>query len=404
MTALAVAHDAILVAAWLLALVWLLRALQAFFGIRTMLDLTDLDESVLPSLSEESSPHLSVIVPARNEAGSIEATLRSLLAQTGIRLQIVAVDDRSTDGTGETMDALIADSATTPHAYEVVHIRELPAGWLGKPHALAQGVDQAKAPWLLFTDADVLFAPSALQLAMRGAIRERADHFVLAPTLIADSLGEKSILATIQVLGHFIARLWKIGDPKARDAFGVGGFTLVRWEALAAIGGMERLRMEVVEDVALGWLIKREARRHSTMVLGPDLVQLRWLRGTFGIVRLMEKNAFAGLRFSVPMMTGVCLALLIDAFLPLAALARGPWGACAAMAMYAGIAIGIYANRKLNRLSPLLAVLFAPCVLVVVWTFLRSMLLTLGRGGVVWRGTLYPLAELRKGMVPFRMG
>ena len=402
MTLPAAVQNTILVTAWLLALIWLLRALQAFFGIRAMLDLTEIDESALPPLSEESSPHLSVIVPARNEAGSIEATLRSLFAQTGIRLQIVAVDDRSADGTGETMDSLVVDSAT-PHAYEVVHIRELPAGWLGKPHALARGVGLARAPWVLFTDADVWFAPCALQLALRAAVREKADHLVLAPTLLAHSLGERAILATIQVLGHFIARLWKIGDPRAKDAFGVGGFTLVRREALAAVGGMERLRMEVVEDVALGWLIKREARRHSTMVLGPDLVRLRWLQGMFGIVRLLEKNAFAGLRFSVPMMTVVCLALLIDALLPIAALTLGPWGVCAAIAMYAGIGVGIYANRKLNRLSPLLAVLFAPCVLVVVWTFLRSMLLTLGRGGVVWRGTLYPLVGLRKGMVPFRM-
>jgi cellulose synthase/poly-beta-1,6-N-acetylglucosamine synthase-like glycosyltransferase len=227
----------LLMAMWFLAAVWVLRLLQAFFGIRKMIDLTETDRSRLPSLQGDPMPHLSVVVPARDEVGSIEATLRSLFAQAQIRLQIIAVDDRSTDGTSEKMEALIAESAATPHLYEVVHIRELPAGWLGKPHALAVGIERATAPWLLFTDGDVLFAPEALHLALRMAMREKADHLVLAPTLIVNSAGERAVEATIQILGHFAARLWKIGDPKARDAFGVGGFSLVRREALAVIGG-----------------------------------------------------------------------------------------------------------------------------------------------------------------------
>jgi glycosyltransferase involved in cell wall biosynthesis len=396
-----IVHDSILVLAWLLAFVWWRRSIEALRGIRTMLDLTELDRDTLPQLIDHQPPHLTVVVPARDEATSIEATLRSLFSQTGIRLQIVAVDDRSVDATGAKMDALATDAASGPHAYEVLHIRELPSGWLGKPHALAKGVERAKAPWLLFTDADVLFVPEALHLALRTAIREKVDHFVLAPTLISERLAEAAIQATIQVLGHFIARLWKIGDPNARDAFGVGGFSMVRREALSTIGGIDRLRMEVVEDVSLGWLIKREWHGRSLMVLGPGLVRLRWLNGTFGIVRLLEKNAFAGMRYNVPMTLVVCLSLLLHALVPLAALAEGPWGMVAAALTYSGIAIGIHANRKLNRISPLLALMFAPSVLIVVWAFLRSMALTLVRGGVVWRGTLYPLNELKKGMVHF---
>ena len=396
-------HDTFLVAAWLLALAWLRRAVEALVGIPTMLDLTEIARSALPPLADQQSPHLTVVVPARDEGASIEATLRSLLAQTGIRLQIIAVDDRSTDGTGETMDKLRGEALSGPHVYEVLHVRALPEGWLGKPHALARGIDQAKAPWLLFTDGDILFAPDALHLALQVAIREKADHFMLAPTLIAESWGERAIQATIQVLGNFVARPWKIGDPNAKDAFGVGGFSLVSRAALAAIGGMERLRMEVVEDVGLGWLIKREAHRRSLMVLGPDLVRVRWLRGMFGIVKLLEKNAFAGMRFSVTMAVVVCIALLIDAFLPLAALGVGPWGVTAAVVMYAAVAIGIYANRRLNGLSSWLALAFAPAVLIMAWAFFRSMWLTLERGGVVWRGTLYPLKELKEGMASFRL-
>ena len=398
-----IAQDTVLVLAWLLALVWLRRSFEALRGIAGMTDLTEINRSTLSQLPDHEAPHVSVIVPARDEAHTIEATLRSLLAQAGIRLQIIAVDDRSTDGTGERMEGLAGESAATAHAYETLRIRELPEGWLGKPHALWRGIDRAKATWLLFTDGDILFARDALRLALHTAIREKADHFVLAPTLLAASLGEKAVQATIQVLGYFIARMWKIGDTRARDAFGVGGFSLVRREALTAIGGMERLRMEVVEDVALGWLIKREAHRRSLMVLGPGLVRLRWLNGTFGIVKLLEKNAFAGVRFSVPRAILACFALLMHAILPIAALATGPWGIAAAAVAYTGIALGMVANHKLNGLSPLFAFAFAPSVLIVTWAFLRSMFLTVARGGVVWRGTLYPLKELRKKMVGFRL-
>lgn len=389
--------------AWFLALVWLRHALIALLGIRSMVDLTELDPGDLPALPESESPDVTVLVPARDEADTIKATLRSLLGQTGIRLQIIAIDDRSTDGTGHKMDALSIEAARAPHTFEVLHLRELPSGWLGKPHALARGIERAKAPWLLFTDADVVFAPEALHLAVRSAMREKADHFVLGPTLLSGSLGEGAIVANLQVLGHFVARMWKIGDPKAKDAFGVGGFGLIRPEALAAIGGMDRLRMEVVEDVALGWLIKRELHGHSLMVLGPGLVRLHWVHGTFGIVRLLEKNGFAGMRYSVPIMLAACFSLLLHALVPLVALAAGPWGIDAMLFTYLGIAISIFANHKLNARSPWLALFFAPCVFVFVWAFLRSMFLTLARGGVQWRGTLYSLAELKKHRVPFRM-
>jgi hypothetical protein len=398
-----VAHYSVLVLAWLLALVWVRRAWETLRGMRSMIDITQLDQNTLPQLPEEQALHVSVIVPARDEEDTIETTLRSLLAQTGIHLQIVAVDDRSGDSTGAKMDALAHEAAGGPHQLDVLHIHELPSGWLGKPHALAQGVKRARAPWLLFTDGDVIFAPEALHLAVRTAIREHADHFVLAPTLISQTIGAAATQATSQVLAHFVTRVWKIADDKAKDAFGVGGFNLVRAEAMAALGGIERMRMEVVEDVALGWLVKRELKRHSLIVLGPGLVKLHWIQGIFGIVKLLEKNAFAGMRFSVGMAFAAVLGLVLHAMVPFAALAAGPWGTAAGASIYLGIALSFAATRRLNGLSPWLAAFFAPCALILAWAILRSMVVTLARGGVIWRGTLYPLAELKMDMVKFRM-
>jgi hypothetical protein len=93
----------------------------------------------------------------------------------------------------------------------------------------------------------------------------------------------------------------------------------------------------------------------------------------------------------------------MQAVVPLLAVAAGPWGVAACMTLYLSVAISFYANRKLNGISPFLAILYAPTVLILAWAFLRSMILTIKRGGVIWRGTLYPMAELRRGMIPWRI-
>jgi hypothetical protein len=183
----------------------------------------------------------------------------------------------------------------------------------------------------------------------------------------------------------------------------VGGFNLLRADAVQSFGGIERLRMEIVEDVSLGWLVKKELRRKSMMVLGPGLAKIAWMRGPFGIVRLLEKNAFAGFRYRVDVAVFASIALILQAVVPLLALGVGGWGVAACVTLYGSVALSFYANRKLNGISPLLAILYAPAALILAWSFLRSMFLALKRGGVAWRGTLYPLADLKSFMIPWRI-
>jgi cellulose synthase/poly-beta-1,6-N-acetylglucosamine synthase-like glycosyltransferase len=240
----------------MLALGWLWQAVAALRGIPTVPDLTHPDAALL-DLGASEGPDVTVVVPACNEEQSIEATLRSLLASTGVRLQIVAVDDRSTDRTGERMDAVVAQALSGPHTLEIIHNRELPLGWIGKPHALALGAERARAPWLLFTDGDMKFHPRALALGLGYAARERADHVVLMFTLELESIAEGAVFAALQALTAWNMRLWKVADPEARDFFGAGGFNLVRRAVYESLGGFAALRMDVVEDLRLGWKIKR---------------------------------------------------------------------------------------------------------------------------------------------------
>jgi glycosyltransferase involved in cell wall biosynthesis len=351
----------------------------------------------LPAFAPDERPDLSVIVPACNEEESIEATLRSLLASTGIRLQIVAVNDRSTDRTGALMDSVAAEAEANggPHKLEVIHNRELPAGWLGKAHALTLGVERASAPWLLFTDADVTFDPRAAELALRFAEAEKADHVVLALTLEFKSNAEAAVFAAFQALAQWNIRLWKVADPKAWDFFGAGGFNLVRRAVYERLGGFEALRMEVVEDLRLGWKIKR-AGYAQRVVLGAGLARIRWIKGALGIVGLLEKNGFAVLRYRVGLFLLMLLGFAVKIVLPLLAIATGGWAALVGLLTYLFIGLTYLANRRVTQVSPWLATLFAPATAILLYALTRSMILALKRGGVDWRGTRYPLDELRR--------
>ena len=382
---------------WALAGAWLWKGITALRGMPKLPDLSRVNLESLPTTPRGDFPELTVVVPARDEEASIEACLRSLLSSVGVRLQIIAVDDRSSDRTGSRMDAIAAEDRTgdCAHCLEVIHIEELPAGWLGKPHALAAGAHRARSPWILFTDGDVMFASRALELVLREAESTRADHIVVVPTLLLETVGERAVLAAMQVLALWAVRLWKIADSRVRDFIGAGGFNMVRSEVYRQIGGFEALRMEILEDLYLGKRVKR-AGYSQRIVLGPDLVRVRWIDGALAVVHLVEKNGFAVTRFRTGLHLLACLGFLIDAILPLAAVAVGGGTAIAGVLTYLGISLAYHAIRRSSRISAWYTVLFAPATLLIAYSFLRSMLLALVRRGVVWRGTLYPLRELRK--------
>jgi len=380
-----------------LAAAWLWKGITSLNGMPRIPDLSRIDPASLPPIPENDGSDLTVIVPARDEEAVIGQCLRTLLASAGLRLQIIAVDDRSSDRTGNVMDEVAAEAAATnsPHRFEVIHITELRAGWLGKPHALAAGAVRASSPWILFTDGDVLFGPRALELAMREAAELNADHLVLAPTIIFHSAGERAVLGAMQAMASWIVRLWKVADPRAKDSFGAGAFNMIRRDVYEHIGGFEKLRLEILEDVFLGMRVKR-AGFAQRIIFAPNLVRLRWIEGSLAVVSLLEKNAFAVTRFRTPLQILASLSPILHAVVPLAAIFSGGWNAVAGLLTYLGLVLVYHASHRVTRVPAWYAFAFAPAVLLLAWAMLRSMLLVFVRGGVVWRGTLYPLEDLRR--------
>jgi glycosyltransferase involved in cell wall biosynthesis len=378
---------------WVIACLWMWRARVALRNLPTLPNL--LEETYAAPLPQEAQPLISVIVPARDEAQAIEQTLRSLLAQQGISIEILAVNDRSTDETGPIMDRVAAEAHVQGKSIRVIHITELPAGWMGKTHAMALAARQASAPWLLFTDGDILFREDCLCRALAYASNE-ADHLVLFPTMILKSFGERMMLSAIQVLSFITWRPWKVADPQSRESIGIGAFNLIRSDVYRSIGGFEAQRMEVLEDMRLGYVIKQHGFRQR-IVFGRDLIRVHWAEGALGIVRNLTKNIFAVFRFKPLALLGACVGLMLFGLMPIFGL-FGPWMMFTASLLALGSAVELYRylERKVTGIPVAYVLVFPLAACLILYGLLRSMLVTLARGGVTWRGTFYPLPELRK--------
>lgn len=407
------------IAGTILALAWFSRIIDAALGMPSVADVSRPEWNRNP-VSPTGNPRVSIIVPARNEESTIEPALQTLLALDYGNYEVIAVNDRSTDRTGEIMERIARESEReaikrqSPHPLakdarrvgqptsvnlRVIHHTDLPAGWLGKTHAMWAAANEATGDWLLFTDADVLFRPESLRRALVYAEAEPADHVVLFPQMVMMRPGEYMMIAFFQTMFMFGHRPWKVADPSTNDHMGVGAFNLVRRHVYDAVGSYEALRMEVLDDMKLGKVVKNAGFAQRN-VFGGDLISIRWAHGAMGIVNNLTKNFFAVLSFQ-------WWRTLLSAF-GLAFLNFGPFLGVFLAHGWArvpyGIALGsmfsIYVGMSRRSAVPAYYFLLHPVsTTLFIYTLLRSTILTLWNDGIVWRGTKYPLEELRKGMV-----
>jgi glycosyltransferase involved in cell wall biosynthesis len=388
------------IAGTILALAWFSRIVDAAIGMPSVANIStpqwDIDPVSAPG--EMSPPRVSIIVPARNEEEDIELSLTRLLQLDYGNFEVIAVNDRSTDRTGEIMEEVAARS-TSQGRLKVIHHRELPAGWLGKTHAMWTAANQAKGDWLLFTDADVMFKPDSVRRALAYGEAERADHVVVFPQMIMKRPGEYMMIAFFQTMFVFGHRPWKVADPKSKDHMGVGAFNLIRRSAYEKVGTYEALRMEVLDDMKLGKVVKNAGLAQRN-VFGEDLISIRWAHGARGVVENLTKNFFAVLSFQWWRTLIAAFGLAFLNLMPFLGLwlahgwERLPYGLAVAsmFLIYLGMSWRSGVPAYYFALHPVSTVLF-------IYTLMRSMSHALWNDGITWRGTKYPLEELRKGMV-----
>ena len=338
-------------------------------------------------------PRLSVLIPACNEEDTIDKALRTLLCQDYPNLEIVVVNDRSNDQTGEIIDALSRED----NRIRTVHVETLPSGWLGKVHALRCAFEQASGEWILFSDADVHFSKSCLLRSILYVEKENLDHLALLPKMTSRSQWAR--FAIVSALRGILMAVkpWHVNDSTRSEGVGVGAFNLVRRTAFESSAGFEWFKMDVADDVALGQMIKNTTGRSHVLLAHQDVI-VEWYPSVEKVFLGLEKNAFAQVaRCDFQRGVIVGMAVLWIACSPLILLMLGeqfwavvPWVGAVVTSIVFHRSIG------LSFLDSLGSFLFGDLLMGLVT--LRSTWLGDQRGGVIWRGTVYSSAALQEGM------
>lgn len=356
--------------------------------------------STTPASSEATPPRVSAVVAARDEAENIEAAVRSLLAQEGVDMEVVVVDDQSSDDTLKILRRIEAEAS--PGKMLVLEQKKLPPGWIGKNYAVELGQGRARGDFLLFTDADVLHGPRAVWNAVSAMEREKLDHLALFPRLEAGSLVEALVLPLFVLLYQIRFVDPRASDPTSPHGTGIGAFNLVRADAYRLRGTHARIRQSVIDDIALGLMMREEGGRGSVMrALGQ--VRQRPYRSMKELYFGMKKSVLAQWKNSAPLAVAAAALLVTAALAPFALMLAGlplwwkghaPWlVAPAALAALCPM-LGLLKARSMLRFEPLAALLFPIGALVIATSAIHAAVVFSVKGTVEWRGRTYTKKDL----------
>ena len=374
----------------LIAFFWLTHGLRVAYGAMRLPWIKDFSPA-----SDGDCPRISILFAARDEEEKLAAALATLMEIDYPNLEIVAVDDRSKDATGRILD----EFAAAHPRLRVVHITQLPSGWLGKPHALQKAYEASAGDWLLFTDADVRFKPDVLRRAIALAKARNLDHLTLIGDVEMVGFWETVLMTFFGMAFHIATDPYRVSNPNSRAYIGVGAFQLLKRAAYEASGAHRRLAMEVVDDMKLGKIVK-QAGFCSGAGIAQDFVVVRWHAGLGNLIRGVTKNFFASAGYNLGLVAAQVVGLMMMNLLPFVGVIFAHGWIRMFCAIAALIAVGFQAGVAIvMRVSPLYALTHPLGGLLFCYMLLRSTIVTLWRGGIIWRDTFYPLEDLKRGVV-----
>ncbi|WP_432822469.1 glycosyltransferase [Trichloromonas sp.] len=365
-------------------------AVDVLIGSRKLRFLRDVPQT-LPA----EVPSVSLIAAARNEERNIAEAVRSLLQLDYPKLELILVDDRSEDRTGTLLDEL----AQNEPRLQVLHVTELPTGWLGKNHALWLGSQQAVGELLLFTDADVVMRPDTLKRAVALLSADRLDHLAATPEAHMPKLLLNMFIAAFGLFFAIFTRPWKARDPNSRCHIGIGAFNLVRAAAYRKVGGHRTIALRPDDDLKLGKIVKKAGCRQD-LAYGTGLLQVEWYSSVGQLIRGLEKNAYAGTDYRLWLaLGGVAFQLVASVWPYLAVLVTSGPTRLVYLAVVALLTLLIADSARFHGFSPWYAAGFPVTAALFAYIVLRTAILNHLHGGITWRGTFYPLDELRRNRV-----
>ena len=360
------------------------------------LDIIVTPTSPPPSLN---APLISICIPARNEENNIRRCVESALGQDYPNIEVIVLDDRSTDSTlAQLREIASCDSRLLP-----INGTDLPAGWAGKPHALFQASAAARGEWLCCVDADTFLAPQAISSCYAKAIEIQADMFTTMNEQILGTFWEKVVMPLVMTALSVGFSPRKVNDPHTRDAIANGQFIMIRRTVYDAIGGHEKVKDQIVEDKAISEQVKWNGYR-LVVADGSQVIRTRMYTSLPGMWEGWTKNIYLGLRDHPSMLMlgafGATLSLIAALFLPLWTLLGINWlfngGAWLAIAVIAQsllvwawliyfrirVARGMNISAWYALTTPLGAGVFAAMMLTSAWKVISGQ-------GVTWRGRKY---------------
>jgi hopene-associated glycosyltransferase HpnB len=348
-----------------------------------------------PAPAPDAWPAVTAVVPARDEADSIAASLGSLLRQDYPGpLTIILVDDQSSDGTA----AVAAQAARgAEHRLTIVRGQPLPGGWSGKVWAMQQGVaraDEAPTRYLLFTDADIVYAPGVLRELVA---RAQAGHLVLTSLMVklrCESLAERTLIPAFVFFFQMLYPFSWVNRPSAKTAAAAGGCMLVERQALRTAGGIEAIRSALIDDCALGKKLKTVGP--VWLGLTQQVTSLRPYRSFGDIRRMVARTAYYQLGYS-PLLLAVTVAGLSVTFLgpPLITAFAPGAGRLIGGLTWGLMAIAFQPTLRLYRLQPLWG-LGLPLIAAIYLSFTLDSAYQHRRGrGGLWKGRIHANASGR---------
>ena len=356
-------------------------------GLKKMCKLGDVH---VPTSND--GPLISIIVPACNEEKNISRSVLSLLTQEYENLEIIVVNDRSTDTTSQ----LLGDIQKRYPELIIQEISTLPKGWMGKSHALHVGAALAKGEYLVFTDADVVMEQTTIARSLACMVDKQLDHLTLIFKNMTRGWLLNSLILDSAIGLMVIFKPWLAHKSGSRWYVGIGAFNMVRRAAYNAVGGHESIKMHPVDDMMLGRTIK-EHDYSQDCLLAYDFVSVPWYDSVSTMIKGLEKNMFSLLHYRLVLLPLALLAIIIPSIWPL-------WGVIFGQADVQAVCLIALIFRLLTFYQGLwrqgLPGWYLPGCLITpyisCYIILKSAFVTLKNGGICWRGQHYPLTELRK--------
>lgn len=346
-------------------------------------------------LENTSLSKVSVVVAARNEEKKIKQAALTLLDFTYPDYEIIIVNDRSEDGTGDIISRLAADNPKIKQ----VNITRLPEGWLGKNHALHMGATHASGEIILFTDADVVFKPDALTKGVSYLIKNELAHLCAFPKIIMPGIVLKLFAAMFVVYLSVYARPWKARDPKSYFHMGVGAYNMVWKSVYDKLGGHEQIKMRPDDDIKFGRLIKKNGFRQDVL-LAKDSATVEWYSSIKELVNGLTKNSFAAIEYNIPLfLLGLIAQLLFNVFPFIAPfITEGTTKVLYLLGMHA-IIITVSKSARKNGGKWYFAIGYPFMALLFIFIQTRTVFLTLFNRGLTWRNTKYSIDDLKRNKV-----